>query len=163
MENDVKIIEADLDNPEHQRDILAMTLAYARDAMGNGASLPGEVQRRLIPGLKAGPTAHILLAYMEERPVGIATCFLGFSTFQARPLLNIHDLGIIPDFRNRGISRLLLEAVAEKARELGCCKLTLEVVDNNHRAKKIYEAAGFMPAVGGVEKGLMLFYTKIIS
>lgn len=163
MEKDVRIIEADLDNPEHQRDILAMTLAYARDAMGGGASLPDEVQRNLICGLKAMPTAHIFLACMDEQPVGIATCFLGFSTFNARPLLNIHDFAVLPGYRKRGIGRRLLAAVAEKAGELGCCKLTLEVLDNNLRAKKIYEAAGFMPAVGGVEKGQTLFYTKIIS
>jgi ribosomal protein S18 acetylase RimI-like enzyme len=163
MENDVRIIEADLDNPEHQRDILAMTLAYARDAMGGGASLPDEVQRNLICGLKAMPTAHIFLACMDEQPVGIATCFLGFSTFKARPLLNIHDFAVLPEYRKRGIGRRLLEAVTVKAGELGCCKLTLEVVEHNNRAKKIYETAGFTPALGGMEKGPMLFYTKIIS
>jgi ribosomal protein S18 acetylase RimI-like enzyme len=37
----------------------------------------------------------------------------------------------------------LLEAVEGKARELGCCKLTLEVMDNNDHALRAYEAAGF--------------------
>ena len=159
----MKIIKADLDNPEHQRDILALTLAYARDAMGSGASLPEDVQRNLVRGLRAMPTVHIFLAYMDEQPVGIATCFLGFSTFNARPLLNIHDFAVLPEYRKRGIGRLLLEDVMEKARALGCCKLTLEVVEQNHRAKRIYEAAGFTPALGGVEKGQTLFYTKNIS
>jgi ribosomal protein S18 acetylase RimI-like enzyme len=31
-----------------------------------------------------------------------------------------------------------------KARELGCCKLTLEVMNNNDRALRAYEAAGFV-------------------
>ena len=33
----------------------------------------------------------------------------------------------------KGVGRRLLEAVEGKARELRCCKLTLEVMDNNHR------------------------------
>ena len=31
----------------------------------------------------------------------------------------------------------------QTTRELGCCKLTLEVMDNNDRALRAYEAAGF--------------------
>jgi GNAT superfamily N-acetyltransferase len=162
MERGVSIIEADLDISKHQNDIIAMTQAYARDAMGNTSPLPDEVLQRLIPGLKSLPTAIIFLAYIGEKPVGIATCFLGFSTFNARTLINIHDLGIIPEFRNRGISRLLLQAVEGKARQLGCCKLTLEVMENNDRARKVYEAAGIKPAVAGMEKGKLLFYAKQI-
>ena len=163
MENDVKIVEANLLNIKHQNDILEMTLEYAKDAMGNDSSLPEEVQNRLIKGLKEIPTANIFLAYLGEQPIGIATCFMGYSTFNARPLLNIHDFGIIPEFRKRGVSRLLLVAIEEKAKRLGCCKITLEVMENNDRAKKVYKSAGFSPAIGGREKGKLLFYSKQIK
>jgi ribosomal protein S18 acetylase RimI-like enzyme len=162
MEKEVSIVEADLENSKHQSDIIAMTLAYAQDAMGNNSPLPDEVLRRLVQGLKSLPTTIIFLAYRDQKPVGIATCFLGFSTFNARTLLNIHDFGIIPEFRNRGISRLLLQAVEGKARRLGCCKITLEVMENNDRARKVYESAGIRPAVGGKDKGKLLFYSKQI-
>jgi ribosomal protein S18 acetylase RimI-like enzyme len=76
-------------------------------------------------------------------PVGIAVCFLGFSTFAAQPLINIHDLAVMPGYRGRGIGRQLLERVGAKGRELGCCKLTLEVREDNHRAQRLYQGFGF--------------------
>jgi GNAT superfamily N-acetyltransferase len=160
MKNKIKIIEANLENKKDQTDIIAMTLAYALDEMGNNSILPEAVLRQLIPGLKAIPTTNIFLAYSNEKPVGIATCFLGFSTFNARPLLNIHDFAVLPEYRKIGISRLLMEAVEEKARKLGCCKLTLEVNEQNSRAKQVYKAAGFEPAIGGIIKAKMFFYVK---
>jgi len=38
-------------------------------------------------------------------------CFRGFSTFAAAPLINVHDLAVVPGFRGQGIGRRLLEAV----------------------------------------------------
>ena len=139
----IEIIEADLDRPEHQRDVLAMTVAYALDPMGNGGPLSDDALARLIPGLRCHPTTLVFLAYVDGRPAGIATCFRGFSTFHARPLINIHDLAVVSHQRGRGVGRELLAAVERKARDWGCCKLTLEVVADNDRARRAYESAGF--------------------
>ena len=46
---DCEVIEADLDRVEHQRDVRALTAAYALDPMGNGGALPADVLDRLIP------------------------------------------------------------------------------------------------------------------
>jgi GNAT superfamily N-acetyltransferase len=159
----VRIVEADLAIPGHQRDVVAMTAAYACDPMGNGCPLPPHVLAELVPRLQEHPTAMILLAYLEDEAVGIATCFLGFSTFSARPLINIHDLAVLPEHRGRGIARRLLAAVEAKATELGCAKVTLEVQENNIRARGVYEAAGFAHAVYGDDSGGSLFYTKTID
>jgi GNAT superfamily N-acetyltransferase len=156
----VEIVEADLQRPEHQRDVLAMTQAYARDPMGNGAPLPPEVAGRLIPGLRAHPTTLIFLAYSDGAPVGIATCFRGFSTFYAQPTLNLHDVSVLAEHRGAGIGRQLLEAVAGRARALGCCKLTLEVQENNTRARRLYEGFGFRQAVYVESAGGALYYTR---
>jgi ribosomal protein S18 acetylase RimI-like enzyme len=160
MKPRVEIVEADLHRVDHQRDVVAMTAAYALDAMGNGGPLPADVLERLVPGLQAQPTALILLAYVEGKAVGIATCFGGFSTFAARPLVNIHDLAVLPSHRGLGIGRLLLDGVARKATELGCCKVTLEVQEDNTRARRIYEKAGFSQAVYGENTGGSLFCTR---
>ncbi len=158
----VEIAEADLNLPEHQRDVLALTAAYALDAMGNRGPLPPEVLDRLIPGLQNHPTTVIFLAYERDKAVGIATCFRGFSTFFAQPLLNLHDLAVLPEQRGRGVGQKLLAAVEQKARQLGCCKLTLEVHENNARARHVYQRAGFAHAVYGDAPGGSLFYTKLL-
>lgn len=65
--------------------------------------------------------------------------------FAVRPLVNIHDFFVAPAHRGTGISRMLFAAIEQRARELGCCKLTLEVLENNHCARRVYAAAGFAP------------------
>lgn len=139
----IRIIQADLNLPEHQRTVAALTSMYAADEMGNGAPLAPEILNRLIPGLRAHPTTIIFLAYAAEKPVGIANCFLGFSTFAAKPLINIHDLAVVPECRGQHIGQALLSAVEQHARKLGCAKVTLEVQENNHRAQAVYKSAGF--------------------
>lgn len=139
----ISIVEADLGRREHQEAVLAMTDAYSRDDFGDGKPLDPGARERLIPGLRAHPTTLIMLAFDGERPVGAATCFIGFSTFAARPLVNIHDLVVLPQSRGAGVGRRLLEAVERRALELGCCKLTLEVLDRNERALGVYRAFGF--------------------
>ena len=156
----IQIVEAQLDRPEHQRAVVELTDAYSRDPMGDGHPLAPEVREALIAGLRAHPTTLIFLAYDGADAVGIATCFLGFSTFAARPLINIHDLGVLPARRGQGIGRLLLEAVAAKGRALGCCKLTLETQEHNLRARQIYAAAGFAQASYTAEAGGALFLAK---
>jgi ribosomal protein S18 acetylase RimI-like enzyme len=162
MNAPAKIVEADLDNQQHQHDVLAMLQMYASDEMGNSAPLPAEVVERLIPGLREHPTTLIFLAYVEGRATGIAVCFRGFSTFYALPIVNIHDLAVAPGFRGQGIGSQLLDAVEGKARSLGCCKVTLEVQENNTRARRVYEFAGFAQAVYGTHTGGSLFYVKLL-
>jgi GNAT superfamily N-acetyltransferase len=142
----IKIVEADLSRPDHQETVLNLVNAYACDPMGDGKPLSDAARRNLIPGLKQHPTTLVLMAFKGEEPVGIAVCFRGFSTFAARPLLNIHDFFVAPVHRGTGISRRLMAAVEQRGRELGCCKLTLEVVDSNQRARGVYAAAGFQEA-----------------
>jgi ribosomal protein S18 acetylase RimI-like enzyme len=105
----------------------------------------------------------VFLAFVNEVAVGIATCFLGFSTFAARPLINVHDFSVVPEHRGRGIGQALLRAVEAAARERGCVKVTLEVQENNHRARRIYERAGFGQAGYGNTTGGVLFYCKLVG
>ena len=157
---DSKIVEADLNRPENQRAVLELTDAYARDPMGNGRPLSDEVRRALIPGLQKHPTTVIFLAYRKGKAIGIANCFIGFSTFAARPLINVSDLAVLPGHREKGIGRRLLEAVERKARQIECCKLTIEVQENNHRARHVYSSVGFTQAVYVEEAGGALFLSK---
>ncbi len=156
----IEIVEADLGCRGHQQAVLKLSNAYAMDPMGNGKPLPDEVRRKLIAGLQQHPTTIIFLAFQGRQAVGIATCFGGFSTFTARPLINIHDFYVIPECRGQKIGQMILDAVEQKARATGCCKITLEVQQNNHRAQRIYESAGFARSVYVEEAGGALFLSK---
>ena len=88
----IRIVEANLSLRADQEAVLAMVDAYSRDAMGDGKPLDHDVERKLIHGLRRHPTTLIFLAFDGDQPVGAAVCFIGFSTFAAKPLINIHDL-----------------------------------------------------------------------
>lgn len=158
-----RFVQADLENPDHQAVVLFLIDAYSRDPMGDGAPLAPEVRERLIPGLRKHPTTLIFLAHEGDAPVGVAVCFLGFSTFAAKPLVNLHDVAILPTHRGRGIGRGLLAAVEARARELGCCKLTLEVLDQNHRALRTYTTCGFKRYSLQPGAGEAIFLTKSLA
>lgn len=162
MSGSIEIVEADLERPDHQQAVVELTAAYALDPMGNDGPLSTDVLERLIPSLRAHPTTLIFLAYADGKPVGIATCFGGFSTFLAQPLINVHDLAILPDYRGRGIGRQLLRSVESKARQLGCGKLTLEVVEHNAPARRLYARVGFTHAGAESAGGGSLFYSKTL-
>lgn len=144
----ISIIQADLDNPHHQADLVAMLDTYAQDPMGGGKPMAEDVKARLVPGLRAHPASYSFLAYRGDpdkggEAVGIANCFLGFSTFAGRPLINIHDLAVSATVRRMGVGRMLLDAVKAKAESLDCCAVTLEVRDDNPAARKLYANYGF--------------------
>jgi ribosomal protein S18 acetylase RimI-like enzyme len=102
-----------------------------------------------------GANGRVYISSPTARAVGAAVCFVGFSTFAGKPVVNLHDLAVLPSHRGRGIGSLLLAEVERHARERGACKVTLEVHDTNHGAKRLYEATGFGPW-----RGHTLFVTK---
>jgi ribosomal protein S18 acetylase RimI-like enzyme len=140
---ELEIREADLNDEADGFAIVDVLDSYARDPFGGGKPLPTSVRESLIEGLRDHPTTVVLLAFDRKKPIGLATCFLGFSTFQARPLLNLHDFAVVPEYRGKRVGKSLMQAVEEAAHQRGCCKLTLEVLDDNERAIKLYEGFGF--------------------
>jgi ribosomal protein S18 acetylase RimI-like enzyme len=131
--------------------------------MGGGTGLSGYARANLVRELKDLPSFHGALAFNGDQAVGLINCFAGFSTFAAKPLLNIHDIVVHAGARGQGIGRALLGWAEQRARALGCCKLTLEVLSNNTRALAAYERAGFAPYVLDPAAGHALFLQKYLS
>lgn len=166
---DFKIVRADLTNPDHRNAVLFLINSYAMDQYGNGKPLSRDACENLIPGLSRHPTALVFLALADNGnndsrdsniPAGILTSFRGFSTFNARPVINIHDFFVLPAFRGKNLGRRLLAAVEKAAREINCIKLTLEVQENNRKARGVYAAAGFDRSVYEEEAGPVVFLAK---
>lgn len=143
----VVVIKANLLNAEHQRAIVAMMDAYSQDPMGDGKPLSDYAREHLVAGLIAHPTTIVFLVFENMSPCGIATCFRGFSTFAAKPLINVSDFYIEPRLRGYGIGTKLLMAIEHEAMTTGCCRLTLEVQQNNSVARAVYGNFGFRQAV----------------
>ena len=157
------IIEADYDDPAHRRAIIELIDAYAHDPQGNEQTLSDEVREALIPGLRDHPSTLVYLACVEGAAVGLAVCLVGFSTFTARPVLNLHDIVVLPQCRGQGVGRSLLAHIEEQARRMNCGKLTLEVNQSNHGAQKLYREVGYGRTPDGSEKEPVFFLEKYLS
>lgn len=153
---------ANLDSAADAAAIITVLDSYASDPRGGSQPLSADVKARLIPGLRSHPTTRVWLAFDAGQAIGLCVGFIGFSTFNARPLINIHDLAVVPGRRGGGVGRALLTAVEAHAGELGCCKLTLEVQDNNHPARQLYERFGFRDLVFG-NSGPTRFLNKTLG
>jgi ribosomal protein S18 acetylase RimI-like enzyme len=149
----VNISIGDLSNLVHAQAMLTLLNEYSQDKMGGGSELSDFVKSNLVQALKKRPGVYVILAFDGEKPIGLAICMEGFSTFACMPLLNIHDIVVSKEYRGRGISKKLLAKAEEIALNTGCCKLTLEVLEGNSVAQAAYMAAGYAgyelnPAIG---------------
>ncbi|GAA5176773.1 GNAT family N-acetyltransferase [Niveibacterium umoris] len=137
------IFRANLHQPEHAAAMLLLLDAYARDPAGGAEGLKDEVKARLPRALADRPGVHVLLAFAEGEPAGLAICMEGYSTFAGAPLLNLHDFAVLPTHRGAGIGRALMTQVVALAEKLECCKVTLEVLEGNAPARALYRDCGF--------------------
>lgn len=138
-----RVFQANLDHIDHATGIVACLDAYARDPMGGGEPLSEQVQDDVIAGLKSHPACAAFLVACDTQVVGVAVCFMGYSTFRARPRLNLHDLAVLPGHRRQGLGRQLLEAVVAFAHSQHCCAVSLEVRNDNPGAQALYRSLGF--------------------
>ncbi|MCG8673623.1 MAG: GNAT family N-acetyltransferase [Pseudomonadales bacterium] len=159
----IAIAQADYENQEHRMLIPMLLNEYACDPMGGGEPLKPSVRDALVDELVKVPGAITLLAFNDSEPVGLMNSFIGFSTFAAKPLINIHDVYVRQQWRGQGVSSLMLQRIEQIARELNCCKLTLEVLSNNRSAMKSYIKFGFSDYQLDPETGNALFWQKALT
>ena len=156
----ITFVTADFNKPEHAQALTFLMDAYAQDPMGGNAPIESTVLAQL-PALLASRTdAFTVLAYDEKSPVGLANCFVGFSTFAAKELVNVHDLVVIETHRYQGIGKALLAEVEKRALSRNVCKITLEVLQNNAPARKAYQDVGFVPYELSPGAGVAEFWQK---
>ncbi len=156
----IEVIDADLANLDHAAALVQLLAEYALDPMGGGKVLPDHVKTNLPIELAKIKTAHVILAYVDGVPAGLVVCLEGFSTFACQPILNIHDVIVSLPYRGKGLSKLMLEKAEAIALNLGCCKLTLEVLEGNHPAQTAYKAYGFNNYELDPQMGKALFWEK---
>lgn len=156
----IEIIQADYQNSEHAQALVLLLDLYARDAMGGGHGLSEEVKQNLVAALADRAAAFSVLAFADGRPAGLVNCFEGFSTFACKPLVNVHDVAVAPEFRRQGIAQMMMAQVEQIAQRRGCCKLTLEVLQGNHGAQQMYRKLGYAGYQLDAATGAALFWQK---
>jgi len=158
----VEVLIADYLNKQHAVDVGSLLNNYAEDPMGGGEPLSDFIKDNLAAELAKVPHAFSVIAYVDGKAAGLINCFELFSTFKCKPLINIHDIVVANEFRGAGISQLMLAKVEERAKEKGCCKITLEVLEGNDVAKSSYIKFGFDGYELDPKMGKALFWQKEI-
>ena len=158
MNNSISFTFCDFSNDVHCSEFAAVINQYIADPMGGGKPLTPLQQLRLVDGLANHPSCFVLFVLLDNQIVGLATCFINFSTFKAKPYINIHDVFIDIHHRGKGLGSSLLQQIESIAKERKYCKITLEVREDNFAAKNLYTELGFNDS-----KPKMHFWTKEIT
>ena len=156
----ITFVTADFTHPEHAQALTLLMNAYAQDPMGGNAPIEPAILAKLPKLLAARADTFTVLAYADNIPIGLANCFVGFSTFAAKELINVHDLVVLESHRYQGIGKALLAEVEKRALSRNACKITLEVLQNNAPARKAYQDVGFVPYELSPGAGVAEFWQK---
>ena len=88
------------------------------------------------------PAARALLVYTNAKPVAYATYFFSFTSMRGRRALWLDDLFVAPEFRGKGIGKVLMAYVARIAAEHRCARFEWIVLDWNTDAVEFYRRLG---------------------
>ncbi len=91
------------------------------------------------------PYAEVIIAYLDNKPVGFALFFHNFSTFLGQPGIYLEDLFVNSEARGHGIGKKMLAFLAALAKERKCGRLEWSVLDWNEKAIKFYKSMGAEP------------------
>lgn len=74
---------------------------------------------------------EVLIAELDDEPVGFALFFHNYSTWEGRAGIYVEDLFVLERARGHGLGRQLITALAAIANARGCKRLDLNVLDWN--------------------------------
>jgi GNAT superfamily N-acetyltransferase len=94
------------------------------------------------------PSAEVIIAEYQGKPVGLALFFTNYSTFLAQPGIYLEDLVVETSMRGKGFGKALLTHLAKIAVSRHCGRLEWSVLDWNQPAIDFYHSLGAVPMEG---------------
>ena len=98
--------------------------------------------REWIRGMRENPIEVLILAIFDGKIVGN----IDFHAGNRRRIAHVGEfgMGMLPEFRNKGLGSLLLESMIEWAKQTAQLeKINLHVIDSNAQAIGLYRKFGF--------------------
>jgi ribosomal protein S18 acetylase RimI-like enzyme len=93
--------------------------------------------------LASTPDDVASIAELDGEPAGVVAAHLDVDYFTKHSRLYIDTLAVADKAEGRGVGRALMAFVENRARELGCREVVLDVFAGNSRARGFYEACGY--------------------
>lgn len=122
--------------------IHALTVALARYERKKPSQIlvtPEKIGKR---GFGRGKIFDSIIAFWDNKPVGMAVFFPKYAGSLGEEILYIEDLFVLPKYRNRGIGTALLADLARLAQKKGCCRMEWCVFRFNKPAIRFYRGLG---------------------
>jgi len=88
---------------------------------------------------------EVVIGEYDGIPAGFALFFHNFSTFVGKPGIFIEDLFVKPEFRGKGLGKILFSFLAKIAVERDCGRLEWSCLDWNEPSIKFYKSQGAQP------------------
>jgi hypothetical protein len=91
------VVRVDLNDEKLSQEVVQLLDGYANDFFGGNEPLSNFSKENVIVELRKLPSVHVFMAKLlaSNEYVGLAICFEGFSTFECKPLINIHDFYVV--------------------------------------------------------------------
>jgi len=122
-------------------DFIKALAEYER--MSNEVMATEETVRKTLFGVKS--YAEVILAEYGGKAVGFALFFHNYSTFVAKPGLYLEDIFVYPDFRGKGIGKLMMKYLARLAVERDCGRFEWSCLKWNTPSLDFYNSLGAVP------------------
>jgi GNAT superfamily N-acetyltransferase len=90
----------------------------------------------------ASPVVEILVAERDGALIGHTVTHRGYDIRVGQPNMILASLYVAPEARRGGLARLLISAVAQRARETGCRRVQITTGLENQVAHRFYAAIG---------------------
>lgn len=104
----------------------------------DGLALDGPEMPKAGPAELNPPAGSFLVGYLD----GVAVCCGGVKRLDDEAC-EIKKMFVVPDVRGRGVARVLLGALEQRARSLGYTTARLDTGPRQRGAQGLYESAGY--------------------
>lgn len=125
-------------------DAAAVLALLARQFEEHEIEVPAKQLQTAVEAMLADDRlGFFLLAEADSQTVGLACVSFCWTLEHGGKSAWLDELYVRPELRSQGIGSALIEEVLQKANEMGCAAIDLEVDIEHRRAEQLYQRFGF--------------------
>lgn len=144
--NDIKILQKLND------EVFVDNLKYDPDLKMDWAK--SDTGKEYFTDVVKNPDAICLIAEVNSKPIGYITATPKNFGYRLSKYIEIHNMGVSPKFRSRGVGLLLMESCLKIAKKRGFKKAYVNSYFKNEKAVKFYEKNAFRKIDLSLEKNI---------
>lgn len=142
-----RVIVRDARPDEYDQAALVLKRAYQQYESSMPADAWNSYLANIIDVRSRIPVADLIVAEIEGKLVGAVTLYINPSSAAAEGWpsgwAGVRLLGVIPEYRGKGVGRLLMDECIRRSKERGLIAVGLHTTEIMDVARRMYEKMGF--------------------